>query len=385
MENKTFFSQNLRFFRKKAGMTQKEFASKIGFSDKAVNKWEKTGTIPGINTILDICTCLKISLNELLLFNTNDDFYLAIDGGGTKTEFVLFNETGEFFKRITLGASNPNVVGMEKVFDVIDEGIERLYIDKDNVRGVFAGIAGCGFEKNSVRVENHLKEILKNAMICVESDIMNVIGSVPHIKNCAAIICGTGSVAYAYENSVLTRVGGWGYLLELSGSGYDIGRDALIAAISQRDRIGEDTILTEAVEEKLGSSVWDSIDKIYSSKTEFIASFAPLVFEACEKGDRVSKGILQKNAKHMSDLVEKVMKNHDCSDTLLMSGGLLSKDSVYAKMIEANLGENKHVIIPEIPQVFGACIRCLKQCGKDTQMIEKVFESEFKNRRDNNE
>ncbi len=385
MENKIFFSQNLRFFRKKAGMTQKEFASKIGFSDKAVNKWEKTGTIPGIDTILDICACFKISLNELLLFNPKDDFYLGIDGGGTKTEFVVFNETGDFIKRVTLGASNPNVVGMDKVYDVIDEGIERLCIDKDNVRGVFAGIAGCGFEKNSLKIENHLKGVLKNAHVCVKSDIMNVIYSVPQVKNCAAIICGTGSVAYAYENDNLTRVGGWGYLLELSGSGYAIGRDALTAALAQRDGVGETTIITEMVEGKLGTTVWNSIDKIYSSKTDFAASFAPLVFRAHEKGDTVAKEILEKNAKHMSDLVEKIMGKYDCSNTLLMSGGLLQKDSVYAKMIEKNLGENIHIIIPEIPQVFGACIRCLEQCGKDTQIIEKKFKSEYENRRDKNE
>lgn len=55
MSKELFFFENLKFYRKNHGLTQKQLADKIGYSEKAVNKWENTQTVPSIYTIVDIC------------------------------------------------------------------------------------------------------------------------------------------------------------------------------------------------------------------------------------------------------------------------------------------------------------------------------------------
>jgi len=52
--------------RKKAGLTQKQLAEKLGITDKAVSKWERGIAMPDTSIMLELCEILCISVNELL-------------------------------------------------------------------------------------------------------------------------------------------------------------------------------------------------------------------------------------------------------------------------------------------------------------------------------
>ena len=45
------FAQNLRTYRKNAGMTQKMLGASIGYSEKAVSKWE-SGVLPPVAALV---------------------------------------------------------------------------------------------------------------------------------------------------------------------------------------------------------------------------------------------------------------------------------------------------------------------------------------------
>lgn len=71
-------------------------------------------------------------------------------------------------------------------------------------------------------------------------------------------------IVYTNRNGNLKHFGGRGYLLDKGGSGFHIGRDAICAAQDARDGTGKHTILTDLVEDKIGNTVWESIQDIYS-------------------------------------------------------------------------------------------------------------------------
>lgn len=52
--------------RKEAGFTQRELAERLGVTDKAVSKWETGKSMPDNSIILELCSELKIDVNELL-------------------------------------------------------------------------------------------------------------------------------------------------------------------------------------------------------------------------------------------------------------------------------------------------------------------------------
>lgn len=69
--------------------------------------------------------------------------FLGIDGGGTKTEFVLFYKDGTILKRAILTGSNPNTVGFNQTYKVLNEGINLMKTAGGYIDEIFAGVAGC--------------------------------------------------------------------------------------------------------------------------------------------------------------------------------------------------------------------------------------------------
>ena len=203
--------------------------------------------------------------------------------------------------------------------------------------------------------------------------MLNVVASATDAENCIAAICGTGSVVLVKEGDKYTRLGGWGFLLNKSGSGYDIGRDALCAAGAEMDGMGEHTLLTELIKSKIGDSVSDVVDKVYKNDQSYIASFAADVFCAYQKGDRVAEKILNENAESISKTINHAVKNYNCGNKLILSGGIVMKNPEFIEIMKKYLVSGLEIIIPEYSQALGACILCAKYCGVNTEgFIEKL-------------
>ncbi len=52
--------------RKTAGLTQSALAEKLGVTDRAVSKWERGKSLPDASIMLDLCSILNITVNDLL-------------------------------------------------------------------------------------------------------------------------------------------------------------------------------------------------------------------------------------------------------------------------------------------------------------------------------
>ncbi len=293
-----------------------------------------------------------------------DRTMIGIDGGATKTDFLLFTEEGNVLKRIILEGCNPNVCGLDRTCKIIQSGLNGLFEISPNVDGIFAGIAGCMSGDNATKIVNFLKNAYPYLNITVNSDICNVISSTEIEGNCAAVICGTGFVIYASVNGQMYRVGGWGYLMDDISGGYGLGREAIRAALAEQDGFGEKTQLTSLVTQKLGTKVWKSIDKIYAGGDSYIASFAPIVFEAYHKGDKKAYSILNQYTDKITELLNYTLKTYNCNQNVVLSGGLLNNNSVLVDMLREKMASDIRFNVPEFPQIYGAGIRCCKLYGK---------------------
>ena len=52
--------------RKQKNLTQMQLAEKLGITDKAISKWERSIAMPDTSIMLELCDILGISVNELL-------------------------------------------------------------------------------------------------------------------------------------------------------------------------------------------------------------------------------------------------------------------------------------------------------------------------------
>ncbi len=232
--------------------------------------------------------------------------FIAIDGGGTKTEAVQVDEQGRLLAGHVCGATNPNDVGVETAVDLLARAARSL----SSMSGVpltgcylFGGIAGA------LNHKEHMQSLLAAALpeaagVRIDSDVINLLSSELPMGDGACIICGTGSACFLRRKTQLIRIGGWGYLLDSAGSGYSIGRDAMEAVLRAHDGRGQKTCLEDLLAQQLGGWVWDSLSRIYTEGKPLIASMTPAVFEAASQHDPVSEEILDRNARALAEYAQ---------------------------------------------------------------------------------
>lgn len=373
-------AQNIRKYRILHNLTQAQLAQKLYVTPQNVSKWETGRSVPDLENLFMLAQVLCTSTDRLLgrgQPSIDGRILVAIDGGGTKTEFILFTEHGQILKRLHLSGSNPNTVGLEKAQAVLKAGLEQLMAVSGDISAVYAGIAGCGSPQNKAAMQTHLKRACPEAVCSVSSDILNVINSTPQKDRCIAAICGTGSVVYAKTPSQMHRVGGWGPLWESGCSGYDLGRDALLAAMRHRDGLSSATVLTELVEDILGGNVWDHIHTLYDLSTDDIAAYARTVFQACRQGDAIADEILQKNTRQLAKLINTAAKRYDCGTKVVLSGGLLAQKDLLLPYLCRELDPELTLIPCTHPQICGAAAVSCQLLGIQNPEFDDIFYNNY--------
>jgi len=374
MFNSQALSANIKMYRRAKGMSQNALAIALSISPQSVSKWECGASVPDIENLCMISDILGVSLDVLLANSAERKrVMIGVDGGGTKTEFIMFSEDGVILEKLLAGPCNPNAVGIENSVNMLTKNINTLLSVNSSVCGIYIGSAGFLLGNNAPQIRNALKKNYPHIKIRCATDILNVVASATDAENCIAAICGTGSAVLVKEGDNLTRLGGWGFLLNKSGSGYDIGRDALCAASAEMDGLGERTLITELVKTKTGDGISDLVDKVYKNDQSYVASFSSEVFYAYRKGDKTAVDILNQNAEGLAKIINHAARNYKCDNKLILSGGIITKNSEFVDIMKKYLLPELEVIVPEYSQALGACMICAKKCGVNTDgLIEKL-------------
>ena len=374
-------SRNIKAFRVGKGLSQTGLAALLGISPQSVSKWESGVSVPDIENLCLMAQVLNVTVDGLLhTAESGKAALMGIDGGGSKTEFVLFTPNGELLDRLVLGPCNPNAISLEESAQLLRSGIDALTSIHGPVRGIYIGASGFLTGGNGKKIQSILSGAYPTTQILCETDIMNVIASATDAESCVAVICGTGAIVFAKDGENLTRLSGWGYLLSESGSGYDIGRDVLRAALADSEGMGENTALTALVAQRLGAPVSDCIQQVYLHDQSYIAAFAPLAFAAYAAGDAVAGEIIEKNAKGLAAMINFAAERYGCGKKAILSGGLITGNQVYFDTVKKYLAEDLRVDIPRVPQVIGACRRCAKMLGIDAARFDKRLLAQYQER-----
>lgn len=338
------FADNLRRIRKEMKLTQGQLAKKLGYTEKAISKWEQGSSIPPAETLLVLADAFNVSLDDLFNHVSQPEYYLGVDGGATKTSFALADSEGNIIGEITLGPSNPFDLGFEAASEIISKGINEI---TSNIRkkkiSFFAGISGGGASdmKERFRVFFDGFGFLRSSN---GSDAENIIAAGLRGEDGAIIIMGTGSSCFVSRDGVISRIGGLGYLFDHGGSGYDIGNAAIRAALSMEDKSGEDTLIRNYVLEEAGfDNALENLSYFYGIGKSGIASFSPAVFKAYDEGDELAADILDRNMAHIAHLAATALKSFPDSASpvkIAVVGGLTKRWDVLYPMIERHLKLN---------------------------------------------
>ncbi len=264
-------------------------------------------------------------------------YFIGIDGGGTKTKGILTDNNLHIIKTVTADSSNPYIVGFKKSSVIISGLIKKLYKNGVNVT---AGISGAGRKKDADKIKSLVKINLNKlnieiARIEIYSDARIALEGAFPGRSGMLLIAGTGSILY-YKDSDnnFSRVGGFGRYVGDEGSGYSIGRKGLnIAAKTLDKRISKNILADRIIDSLKISNIDDFITKIHADRFDF-SSIAPIVIESAQKGDKISKKILDDETDELISHISIALTNIDEKKVpLCLSGGLISNKNYYSKLL----------------------------------------------------
>lgn len=307
-------------------------------------------------------------------------YCIAVDGGGTKTESVLFDETGHILLRHLGNAGTATDLGVEearrRLLACLDEVFSHAPGRLSSLYGGVAGVLPNGdIYSQAVRARYAVDAIR------FDDDGNNLIsGTLGHSDGCG-MVCGTGSSLFArVEGQPLRHIGGKGYLIDTGGSGFELGREALCMALRSVDGRCGSTVLLELLEKRLGQPVSDRIIPVVHHRGRaYISSFAPAVFEGRKLGDRICCEIFERQSALLADLTYAAERYFEDRFPVVMGGGIVAHFPEYVEAIKEKASPRADMILQEAPPVYGAAVEAMWDAGIIvTESVKASFLADYK-------
>lgn len=294
-------------------------------------------------------------------------YYIGMDGGGTKTDAAICDEIGRVLYRTREEGCNPSNIGVEGAISVFQRTLhnllEKVGAREDDTVYAFIGAAGCGVGNNKYVISERLTRA--GMRVTVDSDIVNVIQTGLRGDDGVAVIAGTGSLIASYKDGTVKKLGGNGYLFEEGGSGFSLGRSAIIAALNDIDGVGKKTSLTQLVREKLGKDPKEARGELCRSTPNKIAEFAPLVAKAYAEGDGIAKQIVGKNLGYILRYVRRAAKEFQTEKPKVAFVGGIFNDLNFCQYVSQQSKGRYELHFVKIPPVYGAIRKAVISAGRE--------------------
>jgi N-acetylglucosamine kinase-like BadF-type ATPase len=303
------------------------------------------------------------------------NFYLGVDGGGTKTEAALIDERGRLVAETKGKASNPLRSSFAHAFTAIDDAIARALasagIEATEVRGVSAGLAGAGQPRVAKRVAAFLATRFHDAEIEAPTDLEIALESISSRGPAVVVAAGTGSAAFGRDAAGRTaRAGGWGPWFSDEGSAFDIGRSAVAAMARAHDAGTPPGTFEQAVAAALDADDWDEVvDHVLRRPLDRLPTVFPAVAGAADAGSETARAVLDQaveNLARMAGIVIRRLELDRAEFALGRVGGIFGRSTYLDRRIEerlAGLAAGARLTAAQCSPAMAAAQRALRRSG----------------------
>ncbi len=305
-------------------------------------------------------------------------YALGIDGGGTKCEAALLDESGAV---VGWGRGGP-IHGYYDPPEVIAESyVEAISQAMREVRGAELWVAG------HVPPEELLTQAVGEAGRVVErlpAREEDTAFASTQVEWGLVVLSGTGSFVHGRTlGGRDLHFGGIGPVLGDYGSAHAIGLAGIRAAYASDWTVRRRTSLAEAVPRALGvSELKDVFRLVYVEQVNRrrIATVARAVDEEAKAGDRIATGILWQAADELADTaVDLIGELHMAAleFPLVLIGGVAHGSRVWRERLLSRLAlvaPGARPILPQIPPAAGAALLALREMGVEwsAEVISQV-------------
>lgn len=304
-------------------------------------------------------------------------YYLGIDGGGTKTKYLLVDENLQKVCEREGSTIHIHQVGVEGIKNELRENIskvcEEANISIKDISYAFAGVPGYGESLDDmVKIDEVIKEVME-VPYSIDNDAVNGWAGGTACKPGINIVAGTGSIAYGRNaEGKLARCGGFGPGIGDDGSAYWIALRTINEYTKQKDGRSEKTVLVDILEKEYNITYKYEIVDIAFNRLKFnrteLAKFSTICFLAAEEGCQACKNIFKDAAKAIFEHIIAISKELNFKDEFVVSytGGVFKSGKHVLEPLKEMINESGlkcHLQEPELEPWNGSVLLAYTLAG----------------------
>ncbi len=295
--------------------------------------------------------------------------FLGCDGGSTKTEFILSDESGEILSHKIFPGCNYGYIryaGFKKLFTAaLNEIYAESCIPQDEITFAVFGLPSYGeVEETEINIPEILAELIPPEKTRIVNDSVVGWGGSLSARPGINVVSGTGSIAYGVDQKGNDmRVGGWSLVFCDEGSGSWIGRQVIRTFTMQSDGRLPRTQLYYLVKERYALFTKDLYftDRLleFQNTSSKLAEIQMIALAAYQSGDTSVIPFYEEAANHLvNDAV--AIRSHldfdkDQPVKVSYSGGLFRGGDIITKPFLTKLKNNGFLPVqPKYPPSIGS-------------------------------
>lgn len=305
--------------------------------------------------------------------------FLGVDGGGSKTRFLVIDEAGQVLGSHAEGSAYYLEIGLEALQAMLTRGIhttlEHAGIAPAGLSYAFLGLPAYGedqallpqLDAAPATALPHVHYRCGNDMVCGWAGALAGADGIN-------IVAGTGSIAYGEYAGRNARAGGWGELFSDEGSAYWLAREGLRLFSRMSDGRTPRGPLHERVRRHFG--LQDDLDLCaavngtsLAQRSQF-AQLSKLVAEAAAAGDQAARALFAQAGVELADIVDAVRAQLKVPAgeelPVSYSGGLFQLRDLLLEPLEATLvrrAQRYRLLAARLPPEAGAALQAARLSG----------------------
>jgi N-acetylglucosamine kinase-like BadF-type ATPase len=281
--------------------------------------------------------------------------FLALDAGGTKTDYVLADETREL-ARVRTGTIKRMRTDAGTATANLDSALAELAaisgVAMDSVTRTCIGTAGNTVPLVADFLREQIAARVSGELILV-GDVEIALDAAFHGGPGVLVLAGTGSnIAARMHGGTLTTAGGYGPALADQGSGNRIGQEALRALFLAHDE-GRSSQLLAAVADFWQLDAADPLNHLVAFANRIPAPdfsrLTELVLRCADSGDLVAQSVLRKEGEDLGWLVRLIVRRFSSAESTTPLPAIAFAGSIMEKVTPV-----RDALIASVRQEFPA-------------------------------
>jgi N-acetylglucosamine kinase-like BadF-type ATPase len=321
--------------------------------------------------------------------------FLGVDGGGSKTAFLLIDETGRVLSSHSEGPAYYLEIGLEELRAMLARGIHATLshtaLTSSALTYSFIGVPAYGEDSQLLsQLDSAASPTLApDRYRCGNDAICGWAGALA-CQDGINIVAGTGSIAYGEYSGRSARAGGWGELFSDEGSAYWVAREGLKLFTRMSDGRTPRSALYDVFRDhfRLQSDL-DLCAAVYGKsrlERSHFAALAPLVAQAAAAGDALAADLFGQAADELVQIVRAIRRQlvapANVTVPVSYSGGMFELRDLLLNPLQAKLassGEEYRLMPPRFSPAAGAALYAAQLSGAslDTRSLD-VLHSQLK-------